>query len=342
MSNILVTGGYGFIGSNWVNNNYKDNNIMIIDNLSVGSNPRNITAISEDIDGIDIDICELKAENLPANGFTPEYIVHFAAESHVDRSISDPLGFVQTNVMGTANMLEIARHFNCRFLHVSTDEVFGHLGIDDDPFTETTPYAPRSPYSASKASSDHLVRAYHETYGLDVCISNCCNNFGSSQYEEKFIPKIIKNCFEKKPIPIYGKGENIREWIPVEKHNEALSLIMEKGKPGETYCIGSNVEKTNMQIVNIICEHINETYHLPYDCFDLITYVEDRKGHDLRYAISSEKLRTELEWSCDIDFEEELKSVVDQSFINKYKNFGERQNEIQSKDNNRKMRKEAQ
>jgi len=311
MSNILVTGGYGFIGSNWVNNNYKDNNIMIIDNLSVGSNPRNITAISEDIDGIDIDICELKAENLPANGFTPEYIVHFAAESHVDRSITNPLGFVQTNVMGTANMLEIARHFNCRFLHVSTDEVFGHLGIDDDPFTETTPYAPRSPYSASKASSDHLVRAYHETYGLDVVITNCCNNMGPHQFPEKLIPVIIQKAMNEEPIPVYGKGDNVREWIFVEDHNDAITNVLANGVPGETYCIGSDVEMKNIDLVNLICEKLDHDLPRNEGSYkDLITFVEDRMGHDMRYAINSSKIRTELGWEPKHSFDEGIEKTV--------------------------------
>jgi dTDP-glucose 4,6-dehydratase len=308
MANILVTGGYGFIGSNWILKNHEGNNILNIDNLSDGSNPMNLlgTYYGEHLNK---DICDVTVDNL--GGFTPDYIVHFAAESHVDRSITDPLGFVKTNVMGTANMLEIARKFKCRFLHVSTDEVFGHLGLNDKPFNESTPYAPRSPYSASKASSDHLVRAYHETYGLDVVITNCCNNYGPRQFPEKLIPVIIKKALAEEPIPVYGMGNNIREWIYVDDHNEALTKVLLNGKSGETYCIGSDVEMTNIDLVGKICGYLDHNLSREKGSYsDLITFVSDRPGHDMRYAIDSTKVRKELYWHHRNEFSEGLQKTI--------------------------------
>jgi dTDP-glucose 4,6-dehydratase len=312
MANILVTGGLGFIGSNWILNNLNGNFIVNIDANRDGSDLRNLQSI-ENNDNYELlvrDICAVTHEKIKAR-FTPDYIVHFAAESHVDRSITDPLAFVKTNVMGTANMLEIARHFGCRFLHVSTDEVFGHLGIDDEPFDETTPYAPRSPYSASKASSDHLVRAYHETYGLDVVITNCCNNYGPRQFPEKLIPVIIKKALNEEPIPVYGDGMNIREWIYVEDHNDAITKVLFSGKSGETYCIGSDVEMNNITLVKLICERLDHNLSRAEGKYeDLITFVGDRPGHDMRYAIDSTKVRNTMDWLPSNEFSEGIDKTI--------------------------------
>lgn len=311
MANVVVTGGFGFIGSNWIHKNYKENNILIVDNHSIGSNPQNVAIDHPHIGLVSKDICDFKKEDLSASGdFVPDYILHFAAESHVDRSIEDPLGFIKTNVMGTANMLNIARETGARFVHVSTDEVYGHLGVDDDPFTEESKYFPRSPYSASKASSDHIVRSYHETYGTDVVITNCCNNAGPRQFTEKLIPKVISNAMKGEVIPIYGKGDNIREWIHVDDHNEAINQVMLFGKSGETYCIGSGIELTNMQLVNLLLHKLDELFPKDRSYTDLITFVADRAGHDFRYAIDSTKIRDELGWVPKHSLDEIIEDVI--------------------------------
>ena len=295
MKKVLVTGGLGFIGSNWINRFGDKYDIGVIDALRTGSNQSNI---SEKYEVITTDIADIKEHQF--EDMNPDVVLNFAAETHVDRSIEDPLSFVKTNVLGTANLLNCVRNVKpeCRFVHVSTDEVFGHLGTTDPKFNENTPYNPRSPYSASKASSDHIVRAYHETYGLDVVITNCCNNYGPRQHGEKLIPTIIKTALRGEDIPVYGDGTNVREWIYVDDHNDALTLVMENGKSGETYCIGSSDERTNIDLVNMICERLDQKYPIPTggSYKDQIKFVEDRKGHDFRYAIDWSKIKNELGW----------------------------------------------
>jgi dTDP-glucose 4,6-dehydratase len=316
MKNIIVTGGYGFIGSNWIRKNIDQYNILNIDSLEIGSNPLNLLDIKERKNYNEL-IVDITNEHLDlligAIMPVPDAIVHFAAESHVDRSIEAPLKFIKTNVIGTTNMLNILLNTNPkgRFVHVSTDEVFGHLEMDDTPFNETTPYAPRSPYSASKASSDHVVRSYHETYGLDVCISNCVNNFGPRQYPEKLIPVVIKNALNGVRIPVYGDGKNRREWIHVDDHNTAITSILMNGLSGETYCIGSGDEYSNIDLVNMICDILDKVApkHTTYK--EQIMYVEDRKGHDKRYAINSSKIREQLGWVCEYEFTDALKKTVE-------------------------------
>lgn len=251
----------------------------------------------------------------------PVAVVNFAAESHVDRSIDGPLAFVETNVMGTCQLLEASRHYwnslddtaraNFRFLHVSTDEVYGSLG-STGAFTETTPYSPNSPYSASKAASDHFVRAYHETYGLPVLITNCSNNYGPYQFPEKLIPVVILNALQGRPLPVYGDGLNVRDWLFVEDHCSAIETVLQKGTVGECYNIGGNNERTNIEIVRTICRTIDrlcpDLNHLP--CESLITYVKDRPGHDRRYAIDASKIKAELHWEPQQEFEHGIEQTV--------------------------------
>ncbi|MFA6815982.1 MAG: dTDP-glucose 4,6-dehydratase, partial [Lentisphaeria bacterium] len=268
------------------------------------------------------DICNKTELDVLFNTFQPTHIMHLAAESHVDRSIDSPGDFIQTNIVGTYTLLEVARrYFNTlskeaqkafRFHHISTDEVYGELKNTTDFFTENTPYAPSSPYSASKASSDHLVRAWNRTYGFPTIITNCSNNFGPYQFPEKLIPLIILNALEGKPLPIYGKGEQIRDWLYVEDHARALYLVMTQGTPGETYNIGGHNEKKNIDVVNAICKLLDQlqprTDATPYE--NLMTYVPDRPGHDLRYAIDPSKIKNELGWSPKETFETGLHKTV--------------------------------
>ena len=309
MKKVLVTGGLGFIGSNWIQQYHKDYEILNIDGDYTGSSLSNIEGT--DVVTVHEDICNLRIANL--EGFVPDYIINFAAESHVDRSINNPLSFVRSNVLGTANMLEFCRQNfpKARFLHVSTDEVFGQLGKDDMAFNEKTPYNPRSPYSASKASSDHIVRAYHETYSMDVIITNCCNNYGPRQYPEKLIPVVIQKALAGEPIPVYGKGDNIREWLYVDDHNRAITSALEKGKSGQTYCIGSNDEVSNIDLVKKICSILDELQPKETKHEKQIEFVEDRKGHDFRYAILWQKAKHQLKWEPQITFEDGLKKTVE-------------------------------
>jgi len=309
MKKVLVTGGLGFIGSNWVNRFHNKYDIRIVDAMKTGSNLLNLKYDS--IPVANFDIANIDPDYL--KHFNPDVILNFAAESHVDRSIDNPISFFDTNIVGTAELLETVRKHlpEVLFIHISTDEVFGHLSENDEPFKEESPYAPRSPYSASKASSDHIVRAYRETYGLKVIITNCCNNYGPQQYEEKLIPVVIKNAFNGKEIPVYGEGKNIREWIHVNDHNDALTAVMENGKEGETYCIGSGKETTNIELVTLICDTMDEEY--PKDNLsrkDLITFVEDRPGHDFRYAINSSKIRNTLGWNAKRDLKTGIRSTI--------------------------------
>jgi len=318
---ILVTGGAGFIGSNFVLQwlATETSVVLNLDKLTYAGNPANLATVTADeryrfVQG---DICDrdLIAELLTTH--RPRAIVHFAAESHVDRSITDPLAFVTTNVVGTATLLHTAKqywHGNYEgklFYHISTDEVYGSLG-ETGFFTEETPYDPRSPYSASKASSDHMVRAFYHTYHMPVKISNCSNNYGPYHFPEKLIPLCIHNIINKKPLPIYGKGENIRDWLYVEDHVKAIDVIFHNGRTGETYNIGGHNEWTNIDLVKELCRQMDEKLGREKgESEKLITYVKDRAGHDLRYAIDATKLKNELGWVPSLQFEEGISKTID-------------------------------
>lgn len=321
MKTILVTGGAGFIGSHVVRlmvNKYPHYNILNLDALTYAGNLENLTDIEHkpnyQFEKIDITDAKMVSRLFATHKF--DGVIHLAAESHVDRSISNPLEFINTNILGTVNLLNAARmEWNGnmegkRFYHISTDEVYGSLG-ETGLFTETTSYDPRSPYSASKASSDHLVRAYFHTYGLPVVISNCSNNYGPNQFPEKLIPLSINNIKNNKPIPIYGKGENIRDWLFVEDHASAIDLIFHNGKNGETYNIGGNNEWKNIDLIHLLCKVMDEELGRPSGTSaQLITFVKDRAGHDQRYAIDSSKLMNELGWKPSLQFEEGLRKTV--------------------------------
>ncbi len=321
-NNILVTGGAGFIGSHFVNlftNKYSDYQIYNLDILTYASNLRNLN----DIKGknnhhfIKADICDFKLIKEIFVKYKINKVVHFAAESHVDRSIKDPFIFLKTNVMGTLNLLQAAKevwskdYSNKLFYHISTDEVYGSLNLQDKLFSELTRYDPHSPYAASKASADHFVRAFSYTYGVPILISNCSNNYGPYQYPEKLIPLLITNIINNKPLPIYGKGDNIRDWLYVEDHINAIDLIFHNGKLNETYNIGGYNEWRNIDLTKLI---IKITDHLlkrkEGTSEKLINYVKDRHGHDLRYAIDATKIKNELGWSPSFKFEEGLEKTV--------------------------------
>jgi dTDP-glucose 4,6-dehydratase len=309
---LLVTGGAGFIGSNFIHywlEHHPDDYIINLDALTYAGNLDNLSAIEgyPNYQFVHGNICDATL----VNQIVPEVdvIVHFAAESHVDRSILNSADFIKTNVEGTRILLEAAKNNGLkRFHHVSTDEVFGALSFDSPKFNENTPYDPRSPYSASKAASDHLVRAYYHTYGLPVTISNCSNNYGPYQYPEKLIPLFITNLITGKKVTVYGEGQNIRDWIHVDDHNRGLDLILEKGKIGETYCLGGNSERSNLEITRSILSLMGRGE-------EMIDYVADRPGHDLRYAIDFSKTKQDLGFKPLISFEEGLASTV-----NWYKN----------------------
>ncbi len=325
---ILITGGAGFIGSHVVRlmvNKYPDYLIINLDNLTYAGNLENLTDIEKKSNYrfIKADIVDGDAVFGIFEKFRPDVVMHLAAESHVDRSISNPLDFVHTNVTGTVNLLNAAKHFwekpfeGKLFYHISTDEVYGSLG-EDGLFTEETPYDPRSPYSASKASSDHFVRAYHHTYGLPVVISNCSNNYGPNQFPEKLIPLFIHNIIQKKALPVYGKGENVRDWLYVEDHAEAIDLIMHRGKTGETYNIGGHNEWKNIDLIRLLCQVMDQKLGRDAGTSEgLIQYVKDRAGHDLRYAIDASKLQKELGWKPSLDFKRGLEKTVDWYLNNK-------------------------
>ena len=325
---ILVTGGAGFIGSHVIRrlvSNYSNTKIVNLDLLTYAGNLDNLVDISDSpnytfIHG-DINNFDLLQELFKSHDF--DSVIHLAAESHVDNSIKDPFNFAKTNVQGTLNLLESATKNwnnnteNKRFYHISTDEVYGSLG-NIGKFTENSVYDPRSPYSASKASSDHFVRAYHHTYGLPILISNCSNNYGPNQHFEKFIPLIIKNIINNKPLPIYGKGENIRDWLYVEDHTEAIDLILHNGEIGSTYNIGGNNEYKNIDLVYKLIEFTDSLLGYPKGTSKkLISFVNDRLGHDFRYAINATKIKNELGWTAKTSFDEGLKKTVEY-YINKF------------------------
>ena len=318
---LLVTGGAGFIGSHVVRRlviNYPEYLILNIDKLTYAGNLNNLKDIENkpNYKFFQIDITDKKAIDEIFQLHSVDGVIHLAAESHVDRSISNPDEFILTNVVGTLHLLNACKSswsdFNGKcFYHISTDEVYGSLG-DDGLFTEETSYDPRSPYSASKASSDHIVRAYGHTYNLPIKISNCSNNYGSFQFPEKLIPLMINNIKNKKSLPIYGKGENVRDWLWVVDHAIAIDLIYHEGVIGETYNIGGHNEWKNVDLVNLLCDVMDEKLHRPIgDSRKLITYVKDRAGHDMRYAIDASKIKNELGWEPSVTFEEGLRSTVD-------------------------------
>ena len=322
MKKILITGGAGFIGSHVIRlfvNKYPDYQIVNLDKLTYAGNLANLKDVQDkpNYSFVKGDIVDAEFINELFSIHNFDSVIHLAAESHVDRSISNPLEFVMTNVIGTVNLLNAAKHswkenFSAhRFYHVSTDEVYGSLG-ETGMFAETTGYDPHSPYSASKASSDHFVRAYHDTYGLDAVISNCSNNYGSHHFPEKLIPLSIHNIKNNKSIPIYGKGENVRDWLWVEDHARAIDVIFHTAKTGTTYNIGGHNEWTNIDLIRLLCKIMDkELNRAEGESAKLITFVKDRAGHDLRYAIDSTKLQKELGWVPSLQFEEGLTKTVD-------------------------------
>ena len=330
MKQILVTGGCGFIGSNFIRHILEldtDDRVINLDKLTYAGNPANLAGMEKNprYSFVKGDIADAQLVREIFSHELIDTVVHFAAESHVDRSITGPAEFIHTNILGTFNLLEAAREAwlktpmpgvdategGCRFVHVSTDEVYGSLG-DEGLFTEDSPYDPKSPYSASKAASDHMVRAYGHTFGLPVIISNCSNNYGPNQFPEKLIPLVINNIRNNRPIPVYGRGENVRDWLYVEDHAAAIDLIFHGGKEGTTYNIGGNNEWKNIDLILLLCSILDRKLGRPSGASEkLITFVKDRPGHDLRYAIDCSRLRSELGWKPIPDFAEGLEKTVD-------------------------------
>lgn len=322
MKNILITGGAGFIGCHVVKlfvNKYPEYNIINFDKLTYAGNLVNLKDVENysNYTFVKGDICDIEKVKEIFEIYHIDSVIHLAAESHVDRSITNPFEFAQTNIMGTLTLLNQAKNSwkdNCEgklFYHISTDEVYGSLG-DTGLFLEDTPYDPKSPYSAAKASSDHFVRAYHNTYGLPVVVTNCSNNYGPNQFPEKLIPLFINNIKTRKPLPVYGKGENIRDWLYVEDHAKAIDVVFHKGKIGDTYNIGGFNEWKNIDLIKVMCKVMDKKLGREVgESEQLITYVKDRAGHDMRYAIDSTKISMELGWNPSLQFEEGIEKTID-------------------------------
>lgn len=320
--NILITGGAGFIGSHVVRrfvSEYPDYHIVNIDKLTYAGNLENLLDVMQapNYHFVQADICDVEVLRNIFRQYQIDGVIHLAAESHVDRSIKDPFTFAHTNVIGTLTLLQVAKEYwngqweGKRFYHISTDEVYGALPLNVEMFTEQTRYEPHSPYSASKAASDHFVRAYHDTYGLPTVISNCSNNYGPYQFPEKLIPLFINNIRLGKPLPVYGKGENVRDWLYVEDHARAIDCIFHDGKIGETYNIGGFNEWSNIALIRVLIATVDRYLgNQPGTSDALITFVQDRAGHDLRYAIDSTKLKNELGWTPSVQFEEGIEKTV--------------------------------
>jgi dTDP-glucose 4,6-dehydratase len=320
---VLVTGGAGFIGSAVCRQLVLEHgaDVINVDKLTYASNLRSLDLVAEhpNYSFERLDICNRHKLDCVFAAYAPDAVIHLAAESHVDRSIAGPSEFINTNVVGTCTLLEAAREYcsglkgprraNFRFIHVSTDEVYGSLGASG-LFVEETPYRPSSPYSASKAASDHLAHAWYKTYGLPVIVSNCSNNYGPYQFPEKLIPLMILNAIERRPLPVYGAGSNIRDWLYVEDHAEGLIRLLTHGRPGESYNFGGNCERSNLDVVNLISQFYDDLISPASPTRSLITFVEDRPGHDLRYAIDASKARRELDWQPRRTFEEGLRATV--------------------------------
>ena len=352
MKRILVTGGAGFIGSALVRHIIQDtdNTVLNVDKLTYAGNLESLATVADNsrYQFSQTDICDRAALDQLFETFQPDAVMHLAAESHVDRSITGPAAFIETNIIGTYQLLEAARHYwnglaedkkaEFRFHHISTDEVYGDLEGTEDLFLETTPYAPSSPYSASKASSDHLVRAWHRTYGLPVVLTNCSNNYGPYHFPEKLIPLVILNALAGKPLPVYGNGAQIRDWLYVEDHARALYKVVTEAEVGETYNIGGHNEQQNIDVVKAICNLLEELAPNKPEGIanyqDLITYVKDRPGHDLRYAIDASKIKKDLGWVPVETFESGLRKTVEWYLANqewvKHVQSGEYQNWVQN------------
>ena len=318
---LLVTGGCGFIGSEIIRQAVNQGrNVLNIDALTYAANQNNLDSIKHlsNYEFKHLDICDRVSLEKVFSQYQPLSVIHCAAESHVDRSINSPDKFIYTNVIGTFNLLETAKKYKCKFLHISTDEVYGDLQETDPAFTEKNLIAPSSPYSASKAASDHLVRAWGKTYGLPFLISNCSNNYGPYQYPEKLIPVVILACLQERKIPIYGEGKNIRDWLYVSDHVKAILKILDEGVIGETYNIGGGNELTNIELVNMICEIMDKNYPRSNGKYsNLINFVKDRNGHDRRYAVNATKIKSELGWKPSVSIKQGLEITIDWYFKNK-------------------------